>query len=261
MVTGTDQYVDYLPHGAAEHRLRTGRPLVTLSYAQSLDGCLTVRQGEPSPVSGEAAMQITHRLRAAHDAILIGVGTVNLTFGAIQSVQVSVDDNVMEYITTEVQNGRLEIKTDPGVQLEDYALTVDITMTDLQGLFLSGVGNFAGQNHFVVDSVNISLSGVGNVSLDLETRRLISSLSGVGSLSLSGTTAQHESTLSGVAILRAFDLTATTCSLISSGVGDAEVRVSDALTVIISSIGSVYYKGHPTITQTISGTGRLVDAN
>jgi len=53
-----------------------GRPLVTVSYSQSLDGCLTLRRGEPSPVSGKRSMQITHQLRAAHDAILIGVGTV-----------------------------------------------------------------------------------------------------------------------------------------------------------------------------------------
>lgn len=66
----------YLPQHAAEHCQRTGRPLVTLSYAQSLDGCLTLRQGEPSPVSGAASMRISHELRATHDAILVGIGTV-----------------------------------------------------------------------------------------------------------------------------------------------------------------------------------------
>lgn len=77
MDTGTDsRSADFLPHEAAAHRNQTGRPLVTVSYSQSLDGCLTLRQGEPSPVSGERSMWITHRLRAAHDAILVGVGTV-----------------------------------------------------------------------------------------------------------------------------------------------------------------------------------------
>jgi riboflavin-specific deaminase-like protein len=77
MVMDTDnQRADYLPYAAVAHRLQTGRPLVTVSYAQSLDGCLTLRQGKPAPVSGEASMQITHQLRTAHDAILVGVGTV-----------------------------------------------------------------------------------------------------------------------------------------------------------------------------------------
>lgn len=61
---------------AASHRDRTGRPLVTLSYAQSLDGSLTNQRGIPMHLSGDASMQLTHRLRAAHDAILVGIGTL-----------------------------------------------------------------------------------------------------------------------------------------------------------------------------------------
>ena len=53
-----------------------GRPLVTLSYAQSLDGCISLRPGIPTALSGPEAMRLTHRLRAAHDAILVGIGTI-----------------------------------------------------------------------------------------------------------------------------------------------------------------------------------------
>ena len=50
--------------------------MVTLSYAQSLDGSLTTRRGERLTLSGEETKLLTHRLRAAHDAILVGIGTV-----------------------------------------------------------------------------------------------------------------------------------------------------------------------------------------
>jgi riboflavin-specific deaminase-like protein len=52
------------------------RPLVTLSYAQSLDGSLTARRGQPLAISGPEAMRLTHWLRAWHDAILVGIGTI-----------------------------------------------------------------------------------------------------------------------------------------------------------------------------------------
>jgi 3,4-dihydroxy 2-butanone 4-phosphate synthase/GTP cyclohydrolase II len=52
------------------------RPFVTLSYAQSLDGSITARRGEPLAISGPESMEMTHRLRAEHDAILVGIGTV-----------------------------------------------------------------------------------------------------------------------------------------------------------------------------------------
>jgi len=68
--------IDRLLADAKAHRLRVGRPLVTLSYAQSLDGSIAARRGESTPLSGHEALILTHRLRAVHDAILIGVGTV-----------------------------------------------------------------------------------------------------------------------------------------------------------------------------------------
>jgi GTP cyclohydrolase II len=72
----TDVLEDYSPGWASAHRARTGRPFVTLSYAQSLDGSITLRRGQPSPISGDESKRITHVLRAAHDAILVGVETV-----------------------------------------------------------------------------------------------------------------------------------------------------------------------------------------
>ena len=61
---------------ADRHLEKTGRPLVGLCYAQSLDGCLTVRRGQPTALSGAQTKRLTHQLRAAHDAILVGSGTV-----------------------------------------------------------------------------------------------------------------------------------------------------------------------------------------
>lgn len=52
------------------------RPFVTLTYAQSLDGSLAARRDRPLALSGPQAQVMTHRLRAAHDAILIGIGTL-----------------------------------------------------------------------------------------------------------------------------------------------------------------------------------------
>ncbi|MFA5183246.1 MAG: GTP cyclohydrolase II [Syntrophales bacterium] len=52
------------------------RPLVTLTYAQSLDGSIAARPGHPLHISCPGSQTFTHSLRAAHDAILVGIGTV-----------------------------------------------------------------------------------------------------------------------------------------------------------------------------------------
>jgi GTP cyclohydrolase II len=53
-----------------------GLPFVTLTYAQSLDGSIAAADGRPLTLSGLPAMTVTHALRATHDAILVGIGTV-----------------------------------------------------------------------------------------------------------------------------------------------------------------------------------------
>ena len=73
---GPDEGIAALVHKAAEHRRRTDRPFVTLSYAQSVDGSIAARPGQPLALSGALSMTLTHQLRAAHDAILVGIGTV-----------------------------------------------------------------------------------------------------------------------------------------------------------------------------------------
>src|SRR5215471_8515340 len=58
----------------ARDRLRPrGRPFVTLAYAQSLDGSITIARGRRYALSGPDALRFTHALRARHDAILVGV--------------------------------------------------------------------------------------------------------------------------------------------------------------------------------------------
>jgi len=61
---------------AQAFRQSQGRPLVSLCYAQSLDGSLAARGGQRTLLSGPESSRLTHQLRAAHDAILVGVGTV-----------------------------------------------------------------------------------------------------------------------------------------------------------------------------------------
>ncbi|HEY0797663.1 MAG TPA: bifunctional diaminohydroxyphosphoribosylaminopyrimidine deaminase/5-amino-6-(5-phosphoribosylamino)uracil reductase RibD [Candidatus Baltobacteraceae bacterium] len=52
------------------------RPFVTLKLATSLDGYVASRQGQRLQLSGERAFEFVRELRIAHDAVMVGAGTV-----------------------------------------------------------------------------------------------------------------------------------------------------------------------------------------
>jgi GTP cyclohydrolase II len=74
--TEVEHQLAALDHKALDHHAQRRQPFVTLSYAQTLDGTIGTADGGPLRISGPESLVVTHQLRAHHDAILIGIGTL-----------------------------------------------------------------------------------------------------------------------------------------------------------------------------------------
>ncbi len=64
-----------LQNQAFRKHARTGRPLVTLKSALTLDGRTATAEGDSRWISGAESRELVHRWRAGADAVAVGIGT------------------------------------------------------------------------------------------------------------------------------------------------------------------------------------------
>lgn len=188
-------------------------------------------------------------------------GKVFIAFGAEQNVAITVNDNIAEFISTTVRNGKLFIGTQSGVSLSNMNLTVNLTMTELSELVTSSAGTIIGRNKFYAETVRLILCSAGGMWLELEADRLYSNLSSAGNLYLSGKVREHNAFVSSAGNLHAFDMISETTKITLSSAGNAEVNVTNTLEATLSSVGSLFYKGNPTIYKNLSSKGKIINMN
>jgi len=169
------------------------------------------------------------------------VADIFLTQGPQEDIIIEAQQNILQVLKTEIVSGELRLSTNQCIDLLQR-VKVHITIPHIKNLTLTGVGDIIAQNDFDLNGLNVVLTGVGDIILKGATSTLDILLTGVGNV-------------------KSFDLNADICEVTLTGVGDVEVFVNDELKVTLSGVGKVYYKGHPSITANITGSGSVVDAN
>ena len=191
---------------------------------------------------------------------LKGTAKVILTRSASQSVRIKTDDNIMPHILTEVENGKLVISQE-GKNLRPTVLTLYISAANLEGVSISGSGDITGNEVFNSDRFYSDIAGSGDISVIVSANRLESNISGSGSIYLSGSANSYDATITGSGDVDAFELQTRDSSVVITGSGNCRVNVSDLLRAKITGSGDVLYKGHPEMSKSITGSGKVKDRN
>jgi hypothetical protein len=175
-------------------------------------------------------------------------------------VELSGDDNLIEYVETEVQGGILSIRTKKSISPK-LTLRVRITTPDLASLRSSGASDVV-LNGINNERFTLETSGAGSVKASVQTNDLRIETSGAGDVRIGGSTKTLSLETSGAADIDAHELKAAKVRVEVSGAGDVSVFASDELDVHVSGAGDVKYSGNPKIiNQDVSGAGSLRKRN
>jgi hypothetical protein len=191
---------------------------------------------------------------------LTGIGDVIIRHGDEQSIIVETDENLMQYIDTDVNGGVWEIDFDRCVR-NVTRLDVYITIPEVRKLIITGSGTISGEDVFTGDELDASISGSGRIDFAFTGNAVDASVSGSGSIELEGDAEFMDVNISGSGDVHAFDLIVQECDVHISGSGDVRTYVEDFLKVRISGSGDVLYKGYPELDIDITGSGSVINRN
>ncbi|MBI4928532.1 MAG: DUF2807 domain-containing protein [Anaerolineae bacterium] len=193
---------------------------------------------------------------------LEGAGELIIEQGTSESLTVEADDNLMEYIITEVSGDTLRLRIKPNLSLfGSNKIVYHLTVIDLNAIAISGSGKVTAET-LDAKSLKLSTSGSGKFIIDQLTADSVeASTSGSGEFDLTGTASSVRVDINGSGKFLGGDLQAATGDVSISGSGQVTTWVTDSLEVRISGSGSVRYKGSPSINQSISGSGSVRKIN
>lgn len=161
-----------------------------------------------------------------------------------ESVAVEADENLHDYIITEVSGGVLNVYTDANIR-EAERKRVYVAMKEINSVKTSSAGDVFGQTPLKTDILDLSASSAGDIKLEVYAKEIGIDISSSGDITLSGESEIMDADLSSAGDLNAYDLTVRDADISVSSAGNADITVTEKLSARASSAGDINYKGNP----------------
>ena len=173
------------------------------------------------------------------DVRIEGPIEVDITHGTAQYVAVRTDAAVLGRVHTQVSGNTLILSLDEAHYHDGLRFEATVEMPTIGRLTQNGVSDARLSGFFGLQQLEVSNTGVGELTLYGSANKLLVTQSGVGRLNAQG-------------------MTADTCQVGLSGVGAIEVRVNQLLQGYLSGVGSIYYHGNPSVNVIDTGVGNVI---
>ncbi|MBI3830461.1 MAG: DUF2807 domain-containing protein [Planctomycetes bacterium] len=190
-----------------------------------------------SGVAGSGVLGTAVRELPAFDAVRVdGSGDAEIAVGGPQSVMVEADDNLLEFIRTEVRDGTLVVAATRSYRSK-VGVRIKIAVPSLKGVGVAGSGDVRATG-VRGKAFAVSIKGSGDVQAEGRVENLRVSIAGSGDADLAG-------------------LACSAADVEIAGSGDAQVNPAQKLRASVVGSGDIEYRGEPEIEKRIIGSGSV----
>lgn len=229
--------------------------LVTSCVREQLDDCFT----------NTGAQVIESRQTGSFSRIEL-YDNVNLVLvpGTTPELKVETGKNIMEAITTVIENDTLKIHNTLScnwVRNFKKEITVYATAPALREIRYEGSGDISTQGRLTYDSLQISVwGGAGSFELDLEVTKLNLALHyGTVDFHVKGKSLITTIFANSYGPFYCNDLISNIVYIRNSGTNNCYIHAVHIIEAEITSVGDIYYSGDPyDVKSEITGSGKLV---
>ena len=175
-----------------------------------------------------------------------GAFNVSLIHGKEGEINIKIEDNLLEYLITEVKGDKLILKWKKNVNISTKkGVYIVVPFTDIDSVSLLGSGEIISTDKITTTNFKTYLSGSGDINLDVNTKTVKVTVTGSGDVNLSGKTNSINIDVTGSGDVNSYTLKAETANAKVTGSGDIMVFVSDNLTARVTGSGDIIYAGNP----------------
>jgi len=166
---------------------------------------------------------------------------------ASDTVTLEIQPNLHEYISVDESDGILTVTTTRNISWSGNAPVLTVGTPSLKALSLSGAGQFTAHDTITGDSFTLRMDGAGSGTAKLDVNSLTANMSGASNFELSGRADNASVTMSGAGAVNALQLDTRDASVSLAGVGTVRIGCSGILKINADGMGTVEYKGSPSI--------------
>ena len=168
-------------------------------------------------------------------------------------INITADDNVMEYIQVSKDGRTLKIGLRTGLGIfpgpVSATLRASVTMPQLRGLTASGASHGTVSGFSSSEDLDVTVSGASRVSGDITAGDVQFGISGASTIQLEGSASDIDANVSGASHLSLDDFLVNDVDVNFSGASSGTVNLNGRLDANLSGASTLWYIGEPTSTD------------